>query len=47
MHPSVEAFLEMMLAERGAARRTVEAYGRDLADYQAFLAGRSRAVPPA
>ncbi|MBK1663470.1 recombinase XerD [Rhodospirillum rubrum] len=32
-----EAFLEMMLAERGAARRTVEAYGRDLRDYAAFL----------
>jgi integrase/recombinase XerD len=32
-----EAFLEMMRVERGAAGRTVEAYGRDLRDYAAFL----------
>ena len=36
--PQIEAFLEMLLAERGAARNTVEAYGRDLDDYTAFLA---------
>jgi integrase/recombinase XerD len=35
----VEAFLEMMSAERGAAANTIAAYGRDLADYDAFLAG--------
>ncbi len=40
MQREAEAFLEMMVAERGAARRTVEAYGRDLADYGAFLAAR-------
>ncbi|WP_157879129.1 site-specific tyrosine recombinase XerD [Pararhodospirillum photometricum] len=33
-----EAFLEMMVAERGAAPRTLEAYHRDLVDYGAFLA---------
>ncbi len=32
-----EAFLEMMSAERGAARNTIEAYRRDLADYGSFL----------
>jgi integrase/recombinase XerD len=32
-----EAFLEMMMVERGSARLTVEAYGRDLRDYGAFL----------
>ncbi len=28
----VEAFLEMMSVERAAARNTLHAYGRDLAD---------------
>ena len=31
----IEAFLEMMTAERGAARNTVESYGRDLSDFAA------------
>ncbi|HEY0919561.1 site-specific tyrosine recombinase XerD [Devosia sp.] len=35
----IEAFLEMMSAERGAARNTIEAYRRDLADYAEYLAG--------
>lgn len=38
----VEAFLEMMSVERAAARNTLTAYGRDLADAQAFLAVRGR-----
>ena len=33
----VEAFLEMMSAERGAATNTIAAYRRDLEDYSAFL----------
>lgn len=33
----VGAFLEMMSAERGAARNTIEAYRRDLSDYCGFL----------
>ncbi len=32
-----EAFLEMMAAERGAARNTLSAYGRDLADAAGWL----------
>ncbi len=36
----VEAFLEMMSAERGAARNTIAAYGRDLSDYLSHLAAR-------
>jgi integrase/recombinase XerD len=36
----VEAFLEMMAAERAAAANTLLAYSKDLADLQAFLAGR-------
>ncbi|HRD75770.1 MAG TPA: site-specific integrase, partial [Hyphomicrobiaceae bacterium] len=33
----LSAFLEMMAAERGAARNTVEAYRRDLEDFTAAL----------
>ena len=35
-----EAFLEMMAVERAAAKNTLTAYARDLADAAAFLAGR-------
>ncbi len=35
-----EAFLEMMAVERDASPNTLAAYGRDLADAEAFLAGR-------
>jgi integrase/recombinase XerD len=38
----VEAFLEMLGAERGASRNTLEAYGRDLDDLQTFLARRKQ-----
>ena len=40
----VEAFLEMLAAERGAAGNTIEAYRRDLEHYGAVLAGRGRSV---
>jgi integrase/recombinase XerD len=36
----VEAFLEMMAVERAASPHTLAAYGRDLADAEAWLAGR-------
>ena len=36
----IEAFLEMMAVERAAARNTLTAYGRDLADAEAWLATR-------
>lgn len=36
----IGAFLEMMSAERGAARNTIEAYRRDLSDYAGFVVGR-------
>jgi integrase/recombinase XerD len=35
----IEAFLEMMSAERGAGANTLAAYGRDLADFAAFPKG--------
>jgi len=37
-----DAFLEMMAVERGAARNTLTAYEKDLADAGGFLAGRGR-----
>ncbi|MHB1102685.1 MAG: site-specific tyrosine recombinase XerD [Devosia sp.] len=36
----IEAFLEMMSAERGAARNTIDAYRCDLSDYAAFLSAK-------
>ena len=36
----IEAFLEMMSAERGASPNTLDAYGRDLADASRFMKGR-------
>ncbi len=37
--PQVEAFLEMMAVERDASAHTLTAYGRDLADAEAGIAG--------
>jgi integrase/recombinase XerD len=37
-----EAFLEMMAVERAAAKNTLTAYSKDLADAQGFLAARQR-----
>lgn len=37
--PQVEAFLEMMAVERDASPHTLSAYGRDLADAEAGVAG--------
>lgn len=39
LHPSVEAFLDMLTAERGAAMNTRQAYWRDLADVSLYLRG--------
>ena len=38
----VAAFLEMLAAERGAAQNTLDAYRRDLDDFQSFLTGIGR-----
>jgi integrase/recombinase XerD len=37
LHPEVDAFLEMLVAERGAARNTIDAYRRDLNHFVLFL----------
>jgi integrase/recombinase XerD len=43
----VDAFLEMMSVERAAARNTLSAYSRDLADAGGFLAGQGKSVADA
>ena len=43
----IEAFLEMMSAERGAAANTLAAYGRDLDDYAGFLNRRGTSLDEA
>ncbi len=40
----VDGFLDMLSAERGAAKNTLDAYRRDLADYLGFMATK-RATP--
>lgn len=40
----VEAFLEMLAVERNASPHTLDAYGRDLADFAAFAAARKIAM---
>jgi integrase/recombinase XerD len=40
----IQSFLEMNAAERGAAKNTLEAYKRDLTDYQEFLAARAKSL---
>ncbi|MDR3420502.1 MAG: site-specific tyrosine recombinase XerD [Xanthobacteraceae bacterium] len=40
----VALFLDMLAAERGAEKNTLAAYGRDLADFAAYLAGARRTV---
>jgi len=40
-------FLDMLAAERGAEKNTLAAYGRDLADFSAYLAGTGRSVATA
>ncbi len=44
MDRHVEAFLEMLVAERGAARNTVAAYRADLEDAAGFAAGRGQTL---
>jgi integrase/recombinase XerD len=41
---STETFLEMMAVERGAAANTLDAYRRDLADYESFLRARGQSA---
>src|ERR1700676_4072387 len=43
----IELFLDMLAAERGAGSNTLAAYGRDLADFSTYLAGRQRTIAAA
>jgi integrase/recombinase XerD len=43
LHEAVDLFLDHVKVERGLARLTLEAYGRDLARFVVFLAERGRA----
>jgi integrase/recombinase XerD len=43
MDRHIEAFLEMLVAERGAARNTRLAYEADLTDFAGFAAARGQA----
>ena len=47
MDRHIEAFLEMLAAERGAARNTLAAYRADLEDFAAFAGGRPAAAEAA
>nr|WP_294509158.1 tyrosine recombinase [uncultured Rhodopila sp.] len=42
MDPKVDAFLEMLTVERGAARNTIDSYTIDLADFAQFALGRGQ-----
>ena len=44
MDPKIDAFLEMLAIERGAARNTIESYNRDLGDFAGFVATEGFAV---
>jgi len=43
----IDLYLDMLAAERGAARNTLDAYRRDLADFSGYLRGRRRAIASA
>ncbi len=43
----VALYLDMLAAERGAGKNTLGAYGRDLADFTAYLAAAGRSVATA
>jgi len=40
----IELFLDMLAAERGAAKNTLQAYAADLADFSAYLAANGRSI---
>ena len=43
----VSLFLDMLAAERGAGKNTLDAYGRDLADFTSYLGGAGGSVASA
>jgi integrase/recombinase XerD len=47
MDPRLDAFLEMLIVERAAARNTIVSYTRDLDDFAAFAASRGQGLSEA
>ncbi len=47
MNPSADAFVEMLMIERGATRNTILSYSRDLSDFADYAAKRGLALPAA
>jgi integrase/recombinase XerD len=47
MDPKVDAFLEMLTIERGAARNTIVSYTNDLTDFAAFAAAQGHSAAAA
>src|SRR5271168_1440462 len=47
MDHRVDAFLEMLTVERGAARNTIQSYAHDLSDFSAFAGSRGRGAADA
>jgi integrase/recombinase XerD len=45
--PELQLFLDMLIAERGAAAHTIEAYTRDLSEFLAFLAAKGKSAKTA
>ena len=43
----LQLFLDMLMAERGAAAHTIEAYARDLSEFLAFLASKGKTAETA
>lgn len=43
----IALYLDMLAAERGAGKNTLAAYGRDLADFSAYLGGAGRSIAKA
>ena len=41
---AIELFLDMLASERGASKNTLDAYQRDLADYDEFLDARRSSI---
>src|SRR5688572_10796001 len=46
-HSSIELFLDMLAAERGAGKNTLDAYRRDLEDLAAHLKAQKRSLAQA
>ena len=47
MDPAVDAFLEMLTVERGAARNTIQSYSNDLDDFAGFAAATGQGAAAA